>query len=737
MFPGISFSDKIKKHTKRLGFICKIELFFGNVQTDKSINMIEEKVTIEFLKHPPKWERSTPLRIVIVLLSFFYVFYLIHFVEPRIPVLNIDETVLKTLVAEHEFSYIDLDHKEQEESKAVLQIDDINEIHPNCIETLRNNLKLIKPNTYKDIGFDAFNAAISLLMNELHDARFTTNNTWLKLSENGMDTSFVVAQEKHYNDSDTISRSGWNKIKDKAFSKDKDLTLVAKSRAFDWLEKNNFYFEKDYRTIKEIKDRVRSKVKTREIRHLAGSLIVAKNDVVDPIIKEKVDAYRKSITHAGQFDRFAILSSILKSIVILFLTGTLLHRESNGKTTNRELILYSSVLFCSYLVVLLNTYATKFMFSFVVEYMNTPMFSVFPVVVLMSLVSGARGISVGLSTLQSILLATHFYIPDRLTAISLNVMTVIYVMTYRDDLYKRNRFFQMSLKIGLVSFLFVASLTSHNENTDILHLGGSILAYLTITYVSILLYITVIEHTFGVMSDAKLIEYLDPNNPLLKKLALEAPGTYQHSSMVANLSERAALDIGANSLFCRVSAFYHDVGKLLFPHYFEENQEGVNVHQLLSAEESLQVVKAHIVEGVRIARMHDIPEPIIDVIKEHHGTNLIYHFYDKYLKKCEKKGTTPVLKQSDFRHNGPKPYRKESLIIMISDMLEAASRSLKVVNEETVSELYDQIIQNAFKDGQFDRSILTFKELSIVRNSVIATLVGSNHTRGKYPKRKR
>jgi len=268
--------------------------------------------------------------------------------------------------------------------------------------------------------------------------------------------------------------------------------------------------------------------------------------------------------------------------------------------------------------------------------------------------------------------------------------------------------------------------------TDILSEGF----FMLLTAVAVVGLLPLLEYLFGIMTDAALIEYMDPNNDLLRRLTIEAPGTYQHSVVVGNLAEAAASAIGANGLFCRVSTLYHDAGKMATSQYFTENQIGeVNIHQLLTPHESAHVIMAHVPEGVAMAREAGLPEPIIDIIKEHHGTTLVYYFYHTQLEKMG--GDTSLVNEQEFRYAGPKPRSKESGIIMISDTFEAASRSLDKVNEEILNELIERLVREKVEDGQFDQCLLTFEELSIVKKVLVKTLLAAGHSRIKYPKQER
>jgi putative nucleotidyltransferase with HDIG domain len=242
----------------------------------------------------------------------------------------------------------------------------------------------------------------------------------------------------------------------------------------------------------------------------------------------------------------------------------------------------------------------------------------------------------------------------------------------------------------------------------------------------------VFETVFNVLTNITLMEYMDPNNKLLRRLMIEAPGTYQHSMLVGNLAEAAASSIKANGLFCRVSTLYHDIGKLTNPYYFTENQQGgVNMHQLLTPLESAQVIIGHVRDGVALARKEGLPEQFIDIIKEHHGTTLAQCMY---YDQCNLMGgDKSLVDERDFRYGGPKPRSKESAIIMISDVLEAASRTLGEFTDENLTELVETLVQGKAEDGQFDDCSLTFEELGIVKRALVKTLLMAGHSRIKYP----
>ncbi|KKE80713.1 hypothetical protein WH51_01120 [Bacilli bacterium VT-13-104] len=237
------------------------------------------------------------------------------------------------------------------------------------------------------------------------------------------------------------------------------------------------------------------------------------------------------------------------------------------------------------------------------------------------------------------------------------------------------------------------------------------------------------EAGLNMLSDVKLLQLSNPNQPLLKKLLTEAPGTYHHSVMVANLSETACEAIGANGLLARVGAYYHDIGKTVKPHYFVENQLSIqNPHDFISPKQSAEIIIRHPYDGANYLKKYKMPKEIIDIALQHHGTSLLKYFYFK-----EKEKNNHV-KELDFRYPGPKPQTKEAAIINICDSVEAAVRSLKEPTEEKIEDIITSIIHDRMSDGQLDESPLTLKELKIIQQTLFDTLKGIFHSRIQYPK---
>jgi putative nucleotidyltransferase with HDIG domain len=243
--------------------------------------------------------------------------------------------------------------------------------------------------------------------------------------------------------------------------------------------------------------------------------------------------------------------------------------------------------------------------------------------------------------------------------------------------------------------------------------------------------IFVFEKIFGFISDVSLLELSDTNGKLLRELASRAPGTFQHSLQVANLAEEAIFTIGGNALLVRTGALYHDIGKMEAPMYFIENQaNGINPHEDLSFEESAGIIIGHVIKGVEIAKKYNLPEQIIDFIRTHHGTGMTTYFYRSF------KNAYPEEKINDekFSYPGPIPYSKETAVLMMADSVEAASRSLKKYDAESISNLVEMIITSQIEQNQFLNSDITFKDINTIKKIFKKKLMNVYHVRVEYPR---
>lgn len=295
----------------------------------------------------------------------------------------------------------------------------------------------------------------------------------------------------------------------------------------------------------------------------------------------------------------------------------------------------------------------------------------------------------------------------------------------------------MILQAGiLVSILNVVALAAllllRNGNFSPLEIGTQLLMASLSGIISSVLAMGILpylESGLGIVSSMKLMELSSPNHPLLRRILLEAPGTYHHSVMVANLSEAACEAVGANGVLARVGAYYHDVGKTVQPQFFIENQMGIeNPHDKLDPVTSKDIIIAHVTDGVKMLEEYHIPQEIIDIAGQHHGTTLLKYFYYKAIKEDKEKYTEEM-----FRYPGSKATSKESAIVGIADSVEAAVRSMNHPTPDQINNLVQSIIKDRLQDGQFSECDLTFKELQIVGKTLCETLNGIFHSRITYP----
>jgi putative nucleotidyltransferase with HDIG domain len=242
-----------------------------------------------------------------------------------------------------------------------------------------------------------------------------------------------------------------------------------------------------------------------------------------------------------------------------------------------------------------------------------------------------------------------------------------------------------------------------------------------------------IERTFGVLTDLSLLEVGDVAHPLLQELVRRAPGTYNHSINVASLAESAAEAIGARGLLVRVGAYFHDVGKMLKPAYLVENQGKENRHESLVPAMSTLIIVAHVKEGVELARQYNLPQPIVDLIAEHHGTTLVEYFFRRAEERSQSDPNGEEVDEQTYRYPGPKPTTRESAVLMLSDAVESASRTLTEPTPSRIASLVHELAMKRLLDGQFDECGLTLEELGLIEQSLVKSLTAVYHGRVKYP----
>jgi cyclic-di-AMP phosphodiesterase PgpH len=298
-----------------------------------------------------------------------------------------------------------------------------------------------------------------------------------------------------------------------------------------------------------------------------------------------------------------------------------------------------------------------------------------------------------------------------------------------------SHFVQAAVAITLVYIAVVGifTLLGDRDITGLLELAGASLAAGLGSGLAAVGSFLLVGNVFGITTSFQLLELANPSQPLLRRLLLEAPGTYHHSLMVGNLAERAAEAIGADPLVARVAAYYHDIGKLANPLAYIENQTGENVHDELTPEQSVALLKAHVASGIDLSYQYKLPKAIIAFIPQHHGTALMSYFFHR---AKEQAGATDKVDEARFRHSGPKPQSREAAILMLADSVEASVRSLSAHDEPAIRAMVARIIRERLEDGQFDECDLTLRDLERIREAFVAQLLGMYHRRIEYPQNK-
>ncbi len=353
------------------------------------------------------------------------------------------------------------------------------------------------------------------------------------------------------------------------------------------------------------------------------------------------------------------------------------------------------------------------------------------------LLGGAAAVVAGLWTTLTCFMIGNFSVPILISGL----IATAFAARVAQGLRRRTQLIRVGLLIGLFQ---MASLTVMIPADSVMAgkwvlmcvcsgLGAALLT---------LLFLPLCESLFGVTSNMTLLELSDLAHPLLQRLAFEAPGTYHHSLMLANLVQAAADSIGANSVLARVGAYFHDIGKITKPGYFAENiRNGETPHSELTPSMSALLVMAHIKEGLSLAMLHKLPRPIMDMIQQHHGTGLVFYFHHKAGKLAQAesqtstgRGRNTTVDESSYRYPGPKPASREAAIIMLADSVEAASRSLEKPSPAAISELVDRLINARFEDKQLDACDMTLAELSKIKRAFVFCLSNMLHSRIAYPK---
>ena len=452
------------------------------------------------------------------------------------------------------------------------------------------------------------------------------------------------------------------------------------------------------------------------------TLIISKGEVVDKekliILKSLEKEYENENWSTENYNLIILSYSILVSLgLIMILLFFNKYKKELYLNNNKLTFIYFNII----LMIGLTTLVVK---------LNSLYIYVIPICILPLILKAFFDSRTSFFVHTVTILLIGFIVPNNFEYIFLNIIAGIVTILSVSDLYKRaNLFIAVSQITGIYILAYFSFFVIQEGGVEFIKLENFllfILCGLGTLFVHPLIYIY--EKVFGLVSDVSLLELSDTNSKLLKLLSDKAPGTFNHSLSVANLAEAAANEVGANSLLARVGALYHDIGKMNNPSYFSENQlTGVNPHDELNSKESVQIILKHVIEGIEIARKFNIPERVIDFIRTHHGTSLVYYFYNKD-SQLEIKPD-----EREYMYDGPKPFSKETAIVMMCDGVEAASKSLNKPDFTKINEFVNSIISKQINSDQFINANITFKEIEVIKKVLINKLINIFHIRIEYP----
>ena len=452
------------------------------------------------------------------------------------------------------------------------------------------------------------------------------------------------------------------------------------------------------------------------------TLIISKGEVVQgdnyAVLNSLESEYESQVWTDSNYTLVVISYTVLVSLALLMLLLFMKKYRIEVFSNNTKV---TFIFFNIVLMVLLTT--------LVVNY-NSSYIYIVPLCILPLILKAFFDARLGLFTHVITVLLLGFVVANNYEYMFLQIIAGIVTILTVSELYKRANLF---ISVGQITLIYIVSYFSffviHEGSIDNLQWETFllfVLCGLATLFVQPLIY--VYEKLFGLVSDVSLLELSDTNSKLLKELSNKAPGTFHHSLNVANLAEAAANEIGANAMLVRVGALYHDIGKMTNPTYFTENQStGTNPHDELSPKESARIIINHVIDGIELAKKNNLPDRVIDFIRTHHGTSVVYYFYNK------QREANQDFDEADFAYSGPNPFSKETAILMMCDSVEAASKSLKNPTSTKINDFVDMIISKQMESNQFLNANITFKEIQSIKKVLKRKLANIYHLRIEYP----
>lgn len=665
----------------------------------------------------------------------------INFKEIQVDHLELNSIANKYILAQTEFDFPDTEATRLLKEESVRDLGKIYYLQDTEISKVEKRIQdtLVERPFWRSelpaVFFEELIKASETLRDVLLKVKFSDQRTLTKLKQVGQfSKNFLI-----YTPSETTSEMTqdsaedlWEQIEQTAFlvRTPANQFILQQYRAHPWSLQEDL--GQQHFLSRLIKDSIPLKM----TKMLHGSRIINTGDKVTVRHINMLKWMKKKLLAEYHFLNPSTIAGSLALAVMMTLVGWFCLKElyPHVLQSSAKKALAVTVIIFTLLIAKLTEYFLVNKVGYLADLCRFPVFV--PLVTLLLAILIDRKMAMIVSLFVTLIMATSLIVHYQ-HFLLINVVAALVATTLVRTVRKRKEIFEICAKIWLITVPFILGVNLMENTAWDYHVLIDMLTSLvsmTITGVIVVTILPVFESIFGIVTDMTLLESADLSHPLLRRLILEAPGTYRHSLAVAALAEEAALAINANPIFCRVAALYHDIGKLSQPQYFMENQFcGFNMHQLLTPLESAQVIIAHVAEGAKLAEQYELPTSLIDVIHEHHGTGLVYYFYHAQIEQSRAKAVT--VEECRFRYPGPTPRSRESAIIMIADCVEAAYRSLEEVTEKTVVELVESIVADKIREHQLDTSHLTFDEIEGIKKAIIRSLVANTHTRAKYPEK--
>ena len=502
---------------------------------------------------------------------------------------------------------------------------------------------------------------------------------------------------------------------------EKQLDFFENIEFYNYIKPNLHY---DQETTKQVRQNLLSNLSLTEGMVQAGERIISKGEVVDAKTYQILESLKREFEGrlGGEYQsNLVLLGQFIFVFAAIFVLYLFLYHFRIEILQN-----ISKTIFILLLVILM------ILISSVTISLQPEVVYILPFAILPIMIKSFYDARLALFIHIITVMIVGFFAPSSFEFVFMNFTVGIVAIFSLTSLNRRGKLFLSSILV-ILSYSFIFFGLAITQEGNIGNIEWMNFAYFGMNGAMVLAsypLIYVFEKSFGFLSDVTLMELSDTNQPLLRRLSEEAPGTFQHSLQVANLAETAVYQIGGNSLLVRTGALYHDVGKMENPIYFVENQDrGFNPHEHLEFEESAKIIIGHVKKGVQIADKYKLPAGIVDFIRTHHGTTKVQYFYKRFLKEINEE-----VDESKFTYPGPKPFSKEMAVLMMSDAVEAASRSYASLDEKTINSLVDNIIDSQLNEGQFENVDITLREITIIKGLFKKKLQNFYHARIKYPK---